>query len=77
MNDQKMILFHATTLILENNFYIAFSSFNELFKILWTIPVNSCEFERSCSALQRLKTYLRNSRDNFPNNDGKILYSLV
>ena len=34
---------------------------NELFKILWTMPVNTCECERSCSSLRRIKTYLRNT----------------
>ncbi len=61
MNDQKMNLSQATKFILENNFHIAFPSINELFKILWTIPVNSCECERSFSSLRRLKNYLRNS----------------
>ena len=34
---------------------------NELLRILWTIPVNVCECERSFSFLRRLKTYLRNT----------------
>lgn len=34
---------------------------NELLTILWTIPVNSCQCERSFSCLRRLKIYLRNS----------------
>jgi len=37
MNDQKMNLSQVTKFILGNNFYIVFSSLNELFKILWTI----------------------------------------
>jgi len=61
MNDQKMNLSQVTKFILGNNFYIVFSSLNELFKILWTIQVNSCECERSFSSLRRLKNYLRNS----------------
>jgi hypothetical protein len=61
MNDDKMNLSEATKFILENNFHVAFSAMNALYKILWTIPVNSCECERSFSSLRRLKTYLRNS----------------
>ena len=61
MHNQKINIADATKYILDNNFHIAFSSKNGLFKILWTIPVNSCECERSFSALKRLKTYLRNS----------------
>ena len=34
---------------------------NELLGILWTIPVNVCECERSFSSLRRIKTYLRNT----------------
>ena len=34
---------------------------NDLLKILWTIPVNTCECKRSFSSLRRLKTYLRNT----------------
>ena len=59
MNQQKMNLSQATTFILDNNCHIALSSMNELFKILWIIPVNSCE--RSFTSLRRLKNYLRNS----------------
>ena len=59
MNQQKMNLSQATKFILENNYHTALSSMNELFKILWTITVNSCE--RSFSSLRRLKNYLRNS----------------
>ena len=51
----------VTELFLENTFHIALSSMNELLKIFWTIPVNSCQCEHSCSCLKRLKTYLRNS----------------
>jgi len=61
MNNKKMNLSEATELFLEKNFHIALSSMNELLRILWTIPVNSCECERSFSCLKRLKTYLRNS----------------
>ncbi|CAF3901627.1 unnamed protein product [Rotaria sordida] len=61
LNDKKMNLSEVTELFLENNFHIALSSMNELLKILWTIPVNSCQCERSFSCLKRLKTYLRNS----------------
>jgi len=34
IDDQKMNFSQATKFILENNFHIAFSSLNELFKIL-------------------------------------------
>jgi hypothetical protein len=61
MNHMKMNLSEVTELFLENNFHIALSSINDLLKILWTIPVNSCQCERSFSCLKRLKTYLRNS----------------
>ncbi|CAF4368700.1 unnamed protein product [Rotaria sp. Silwood2] len=44
MKQQKMNLAEATTFILENNYHLAFSSMNELLKVLWTIPVNSCEY---------------------------------
>jgi hypothetical protein len=43
MNNKKMNFSEVTELFLENNFHIALSSMNELFKILWTISVNSCE----------------------------------
>ena len=56
-----MNLSEVTKLFLENNFHIALSSMNELLKILWTIPVNSCQCERSFSCLKRLETYSRNS----------------
>ena len=36
---------------------------NQLLRILWTIPVNVCECERSFSSLRRLKTYLRSTMD--------------
>ncbi len=61
MNDQKVNVSQATKFILENHFHIAFTSINELFKILWTIPVNFCECERNFSSLRRPKTYLKNS----------------
>jgi hypothetical protein len=61
MNHTKMNLSEVTKLFLENNFHITLLSMNELLKILWTIPVNSCQCERSFLYLKRLKTYLRNS----------------
>ncbi len=33
---------------------------NDLLEILWTIPVNTCECERSFSSLRTAKTYIRN-----------------
>ena len=61
INNKKMNLSEATEFFLKNNFHIALSSMNELMKILWTIPVNSCGCERSFSCLKRLKSYLRNT----------------
>jgi len=61
MNNKKMNSSEVTELFLEKNFHIALSSMNEFLKILWTIPVNSCECERSFSCLKRLKSYLRHS----------------
>ena len=40
-----------------------FPSIQILMKILLTLPVTSCEAERSFSLLKRLKTYLRNTTD--------------
>jgi hypothetical protein len=34
---------------------------NSLLKILWMIPVNVCQCERSYSCLRRLKTNIRNT----------------
>lgn len=49
------------SLILNNHLNVALPVMNELFKILWTIPTNTCECERSFSTLRRIKTYLRNT----------------
>ena len=57
----QLVKVEVTELFLGNNFHISLSSMNELLKILWTIPVNSYQCERSFSCLKRLKTYLRNS----------------
>ena len=51
----------ATKFFVENNFHLALTTMNSLLKILWTIPVNVCECERSFSSLRRLKTYIRNT----------------
>lgn len=47
--------------ILNNHLNIALPVMNELFKILWTISVNTCECERSFSSLRRIKAYLQNT----------------
>ena len=38
-----------------------FQNIRELLKVTCTLPVTSCEWERSNSALKRLKTYLRST----------------
>lgn len=43
------------------NFY---AHINYLLKVLVTLPVSTCEVERSFSSLKRIKTYLRNSMEN-------------
>lgn len=47
--------------ILKNHVNVCLPVMNELFKILWTIPVNTCTCERSFSTLRRIKTYLRST----------------
>ncbi|CAF4875906.1 unnamed protein product, partial [Rotaria socialis] len=47
--------------ILDNHLNVGLPVMNKLFKILWTIPVNTCEYERSFSTLRRIKTYLRST----------------
>ncbi|CAF3454693.1 unnamed protein product, partial [Rotaria socialis] len=47
--------------ILDNHLNVGLPVMNKLFKILWTIPVNTCECERSFSTLRRIKTYLRST----------------
>ena len=51
----------VTKVFVENNFHLSLTAMNDLLKILWTIPVNVCECERSFSSLRRLKTYIRNT----------------
>lgn len=43
------------------NFY---ENINYLLKVLATLPVSTCEVERSFSSLKRIKTYLRNTMEN-------------
>ncbi|CAF5031322.1 unnamed protein product, partial [Rotaria sp. Silwood1] len=45
--------------ILENHLNVCLPVMNELFKILWAIPVNTCLYESSFSILRRIKNYLR------------------
>ncbi|CAF1440606.1 unnamed protein product [Adineta ricciae] len=52
-----------TKFFLQKSFHLALPTMNELLRILWTIPVNVCECERSFSCLRRLKTYLRSTMD--------------
>ena len=40
---------------------ILFPNIHEMLKIVCTIPVTTCECERSVSGLRRLKTYMRTS----------------
>ncbi|CAF3062806.1 unnamed protein product [Rotaria socialis] len=40
----------ATKFFVENNFHQSLNSMNNLLKILWTIPANTCECERSFSS---------------------------
>jgi len=57
----QLTLALATKFFLENSFHQSLNTMNDLLKILWTIPVNTCECERSFSSLRRLKTYIRNT----------------
>ena len=41
--------------------YNMFPNIHKIFRLICTIPVTSCECERSVSVLRRLKTYLRSS----------------
>ena len=41
--------------------YNMFPNIHKIFRLVCTIPVTSCECERSVSVLRRLKTYLRSS----------------
>lgn len=50
-----------TKFFVENNFHQSLNTMNKLLKIVWTIPANSCECERSFSSLRRLKTYIRST----------------
>ncbi|CAF4889457.1 unnamed protein product, partial [Rotaria sp. Silwood1] len=47
--------------ILENHLNVCLPVMNELFNILWTIPVNTCLYESSFSILRRIKNYLRST----------------
>ncbi|CAF4162315.1 unnamed protein product, partial [Rotaria sordida] len=58
---KQMNLTSATKFFVENNFHQSLNTMNNLLKILWTIPANTCECERSFSSLRRLKTYIRNT----------------
>ncbi|CAF4338066.1 unnamed protein product, partial [Rotaria magnacalcarata] len=51
--------------ILENHLNACLPVMDELFKILWTIPVNTCTCERSFSTLRRIKTYLRSTTGEY------------
>ncbi|CAF3696666.1 unnamed protein product, partial [Rotaria sp. Silwood1] len=60
----KLPTSHATlpeirSSILENHLNVCLPVMNELFKILWTIPINTCLYESSFSILRRIKNYLR------------------
>jgi len=61
MTESQQTMEEATKFILNNYLHISLPVMNELFIILWTIPVNVCQCERSFSSLKRIKTYLRNS----------------
>lgn len=61
MTNQQATMEETTTFILKNHFNVALPVMNQLFKILWTIPANTCSCERSFSSLKRIKTYLRNT----------------
>ncbi|CAF2535672.1 unnamed protein product [Rotaria sp. Silwood2] len=58
---KQLTLILATNFFMENHFHQSLNIMNDLLKILWTIPVNTCECERSFSSLRRLKTYIRSS----------------
>ncbi|CAF3969054.1 unnamed protein product [Rotaria sp. Silwood1] len=58
---KQMNLSSATKFFVENNFHQSLNTMNNLLKLLWTIPANTCECERSFSLLRRLKTYIRNT----------------
>lgn len=45
----------------DQNFY---PNIYNLLKILATLPVSTCEVERSFSSLKRIKNYLRNTMEN-------------
>lgn len=61
MTNQQATMEETTTFILKNHFNVALPVMNQLFKILWTIPANTCSCERSFSSLKRIKTHLRNT----------------
>ena len=60
-NGPEANLKSITKFFLQKNFHLALPTMNQLLGILWTIPVNVCECERSFSSLRRIKTYLRNT----------------
>ena len=54
-----------TSFILKNHLNVALPVMNQLFRILWTIPVNTCQCERSFSSFeknQNLSSQLSRSR---------------
>ncbi len=61
MTNQHANMDEVTAFILSNHLNVVLPMMNNLFKILWTIPVNTCNCERSFSSLKRIKTYLRNT----------------
>ncbi len=60
-SQSQATLSEIKSFILENHLNVCLPVMNELFKILWTIPVNTCTCERRFSTLRRLKTYLRST----------------
>lgn len=57
----RQSLTEITAFFLENHLDVCLPEMNKLLNILWTIPVNTCQCERSFSSLKRIKTYLRNT----------------
>src|ERR1700722_1790722 len=61
MTNSQETMVEITSFILKNHLNVSLPVMKELFKIQCTIPVNSCECERSFSLLRRTKTYLGNT----------------
>ena len=69
-----MMIEHLLLLCQEKDLVTTFPVIYNSLKILGTVPVTSCECERSISVLRRTKTYLRSTMGQDRFSDLALLY---